>query len=116
MAVPILGLILGIFIGFELPFSFSQDYSVYAAFGILACIDSVVGGIKAIISKNFNLGIFASGFFGNAVLSMVLVWVGNQLNIQLSIAAVVIFGSRLFQNFAIIRRLLLNKHKNEDSI
>ena len=70
----------------------------------------------AIMGRKFNREIFISGFFINAILAVAIVWLGEQLNIELVIAAIVVFGSRIFQNFAYIRRFLLNKNKKEDNI
>lgn len=114
--LPIFGLLIGVVIGIVIPFEFPQYYSTYVAMGILACIDSVLGGIKSSLNKNFHIDVFMSGFFGNAILAMVLIWLGNKLNIQLSIAVVVVYGSRLFNNFSIIRRFILNKFKKKDTI
>jgi small basic protein len=41
-------------------------YSKYLAIAVLACCDSVFGGIASIMEKKFNMSIFISGFFGNA--------------------------------------------------
>lgn len=116
MLLPVIGLMIGIFLGIESPIIFSPLYSSYVALGILACVDSVMGGLRSMLEDNFHLDIFFSGFLGNAILAVFLVWLGEQLNIQLSFAAVVVFGFRLFQNFALIRRFLLNKNKKKDNI
>lgn len=116
MFIPIIGLFIGIAVGIVCPFMFPVGYSTYVAIGILACADSVLGGVRSNLFKQFNLSIFISGFFGNAILAMLLVFLGEQLNIQLSIAAIVVFGSRLFQNFSDIRRFWLNNAKKRDNI
>lgn len=114
--IPVIGLIIGIAIGYIVPVEFPQIYSNYVAIGILACVDSVLGGFRSNLDNTFHIPIFLSGFFGNAILAMVLTWMGNKLNIQLSIAAIVVYGSRLFYNFAYIRRFLLNKPEKRDKI
>lgn len=114
MLIPLIGLIVGVAIGIVIPVEFPQVYSAYVAIGILACIDSVLGGIRANLNDKFHLHIFLSGFFGNAVLAIMLTWLGNKLNIQLSIAAIIVYGSRLFENFAFLRRFLLNKTEKRD--
>lgn len=116
MSVAVVGLLIGIVVGIKSGFTFPAYYSGYVAMGILGCLDSVTGGIRSVCEENFHLKIFLSGFFGNAILAIALVWLGEQLNIQLSLAAVVVFGSRLFQNFASIRRFLLNKEEKKDMI
>ncbi len=114
--VPIIGLGLGVVIGILCPYMFPSGYSGYIAIGILACMDTVLGGIRSVLEEKFNTSVFISGFFGNSALAIALVFLGEQLNIQLSIAAVVVFGSRIFQNFSNIRIFLLKKNKKEDNI
>ena len=113
MLIPVIGLLIGIIVGVQSGMIFPVGYSAYVAVGILACLDSVLGGIYANMQKNFQGKIFATGFFANAVLAMALIWLGNQLSIDLSIAAVVVYGSRMFNNFSAIRRFLLNKGQKE---
>lgn len=113
MFLPFLALIVGVIIGLSSPFVFPLSAMPYVAIGILACADSVLGGIAANLSKKFELGVFISGFFGNALISVALIWLGNKLNLQLSIAAIVVYGSRVFQNFGLIRRYLFNKNEKE---
>lgn len=51
--------------------------------GILACVDSVLGGIRSHLDKNFNFGIFISGFFGNGLLSMALfAWIPFKYTVE----------------------------------
>ena len=116
MAFPIVGIVIGVIIGYISPYTFPSWASQYVAIAILACADTVLGGLVAIMEKKFHMGVFITGFFTNAILSAALVWLGNQLSIDISIAAVVVFGSRMFQNFANIRRFLLNKHEKNDNI
>ena len=108
MLVPVIGLIIGVVVGIFSGMVFPVGFSAYVAMGILACLDSVLGGVYANMEGHFEWKIFATGFFSNAVLAMALIWLGNQLSIDLSIAAVVVYGSRIFNNFSKIRRFLLN--------
>lgn len=107
MLIPVIGLAIGIAIGIFSGLVFPVGFSAYVAMGILACLDSVLGGVYANMEGNFQWKIFATGFFGNALLAMALIWLGNQLSIDLSIAAVVVYGSRMFHNLSKIRRFLL---------
>ena len=113
MIAPILGLVCGVVLGVLSGVVIPYGYATYVAIAILACLDSVLGGIYAISQKQFDLKIFVSGFFCNGVLAVGLVWLGNQLNLNLSIAAVVVYGSRIFNNFSQIRRFLLNKTEKQ---
>lgn len=114
--LPIIGLIAGILIGTFIPYNISTQYSTYVAVAILAALDSVFGGIVAVLQKKFDMKVFLSGFFGNALLAAGLAYIGDRLGIQIYLAAIFAFGNRLFLNFAIIRRFLLNKYSKKDNI
>lgn len=115
--VPILGLIIGILIGvFFIPVNIPQQYSNYVAVAILAALDSVFGGIAATLQNKFDMKIFLSGFFGNALLAAGLAYIGDQLGIDIYLAAIFAFGNRLFLNFALIRRHILNRFSKKDNI
>lgn len=106
-----IGLLIGIVLGFVLDINISDKLLPYMSVAILACLDSVFGAVRANLSKNFQPDIFISGFFGNALLAALLAYLGDKLGIPIYIAAVIVFGGRIFDNFAIIRRLLLEKLK-----
>ncbi len=103
----VLGLGVGVLIGFNIPVFLPQDYAKYMSVAALAALDSVFGGIRAAMEDKFNNSIFVSGFFSNTLLAAGLTFVGDRLGIDLYLAAVVAFGVRLFQNLAIIRRYIL---------
>ena len=88
-------------------------YSRYLAIAIIAAIDSVFGGITAFINGNFNLKVFVSGFFGNAILSMLLTFLGQKLNVDIYLAAIIVFVGRIFTNLSIIRRHYIDRWTKE---
>lgn len=104
----ILGCILGAIVGMNAPI-ISYTYSSYLAIAIIAALDSVFGGISAVIKKNFDLKIFLSGFFGNAILSIALTYLGEKLNVDIYLAAIIVFVGRMFVNLGIIRRYYVEK-------
>ena len=104
----IVGCILGAIIGSNAPV-ISYTYSSYLSIAIIAAIDSVFGGISAVLKKQFDLKIFLTGFFGNAILAIVLTFLGNKLNVDIHLAAIVVFVGRMFTNLAIIRRYYVEK-------
>lgn len=114
--LPVLGLIIGILLGIFIPYNIPFQYSNYVAISILAALDSVFGAAVATLENKFNLKIFLSGFFGNALLAALLAYIGDKLGIQIHLAAIFAFGNRLFLNFATIRRILLNRLTKKDSI
>jgi len=104
----ILGCVIGALIGINTPI-IPYTYSGYLAIAIIAALDSVFGGIASTLNKNFDLKIFVSGFFGNAILSILLTYLGQKLNVDIYLAAIVVFVGRMFNNLAIIRRYYLNQ-------
>ena len=104
----ILGCALGVVIGLYAPM-ISYTYSGYLAIAIVAALDSVFGGILATVKKNFHLTIFLTGFFGNAILAILLTILGEKLNVDIYLAAIVVFVGRIFTNLAIIRRYYVDK-------
>lgn len=104
----LIGCILGAIIGSNAPI-ISYTYSSYLAIAIIAALDSVFGGIASVIKKNFDLKIFISGFFGNAILAILLTILGQKLNVDIYLAAIVVFVWRMFSNLGIIRRYYVEK-------
>ncbi len=109
MFVALIGILIGAVVGFLLPYTYNTAYSLYISVAILACLDSVFGGIRSNLENTFNSKIFVSGFFGNALLAAFLAYIGDRLGVPLYYAAIFTFGGRLFDNFAAIRRIWLNK-------
>ena len=114
--IAFLGLIIGVIIGMVANVDIPDKFSPYMSVAILACLDSVFGAIRASLSKNFQADIFISGFFGNAALAAALAYLGDKLGIPIYIAAVIVFGGRIFDNFAIIRRLFIEKAKSRHGV
>ena len=104
----LVGCILGAILGINAPM-ISYTYSSYLAIAIIAALDTVFGGIVAVSNKNFDLKIFISGFFSNAVIAILLTVLGQKLNVDIYLAAIVVFVWRILNNIGIIRRYYLNK-------
>ena len=104
----VVGCIIGVVLGVNAP-TISYIYADYLAISIIAALDSVFGGIASVIKKNFDLKIFISGFFGNAILAILLTILGQKLNVDIYLAAIVVFVWRMFTNLGIIRRYYVEK-------
>ena len=99
---------LGAIIGINAPI-IPYTYSTYLAIAIISALDTVFGGIRSVINKNFDFKIFITGFFGNAILSILLTILGEKLNVDIYLAAIVVYVGRMFTNLGIIRRYYLDK-------
>jgi small basic protein len=107
MWLPILGLLLGIGIGSTLAIPIPGAFAKYLSVALLAALDSVFGGLKSILEDKFDGAVLLTGFFTNALLAALLAFLGDRLGVDLYMAAVFVFGVRLFQNLATIRREML---------
>jgi small basic protein len=105
--VPVLFLVVGLIIGLQFNLTIPEAYSRYTAVGILAALAAVFGAIRSELNKSYSNKIFITGFVSNIILAAGLTFLGDRLGVDLSLAAVVAFGVRLFDNLAIIRRHFL---------
>lgn len=109
----ILGCAIGLILGNFAPI-ISYTYSGYLAIAIVAALDSVFGGVVSSLKKNFDMGVFLSGFFGNAILAMLLAYLGQKLNVDIYLAAIFVFVYRMFNNLGFIRRYYLEKFRSKN--
>ncbi len=99
-----LGLFVGALVALLLRPTVPQELSRYLAMAVVAAMDSSLGGLRAYSERTFNDRVFVLAFLSNAALAAVLVWVGDQLGVDLTTAVAVVFGVRMFQNLAALRR------------
>ena len=104
----LIGCVLGAIVGINAPI-ISYSYSSYLAIAIIAALDSVFGGIAGTLKGEFNFKVFISGFFCYSILSMLLTYLGNKLNVDIYLAAIVVFVGRMFINLTIIRKYYIDK-------
>lgn len=109
MWLPLIGLLIGLIIGMEFPITVPAQYAKYMSIALLASLDSVFGGLRAVSSSQFDNVVFTTGFFTNAFMAAMLVYVGENIGIDLYYVALLAFGLRIFQNLAIIRRHTLKR-------
>ncbi|MDQ0161643.1 small basic family protein [Aeribacillus alveayuensis] len=112
MWLPLIGLLLGILLGLLSDVKIPAAYSSYLSIAILASLDTIFGGIRAYLQKIYDHLVFVTGFFFNIVLAASLAFLGVHLGVDLYLVAVFAFGVRLFQNIAVIRRILISNWKN----
>lgn len=103
------GLVIGLLIGISFPITVPFEYAKFMSVALLASLDSVFGGLRAGAEEKFDNTVFITGFFMNALMAAGLVYIGDRLGIDLYYVALLVFGLRIFQNLAIIRRYFLKK-------
>jgi small basic protein len=102
----VIGLIVGALVALLLRPTVPVEMTRYVAMGVVAAIDASFGGIRAYVERTFNDRVFVLAFVTNALVAAGLVWLGDQLAVDLTTAVVVVFGIRIFQNLAALRRRL----------
>lgn len=112
MWLPLLGLILGVALGILTDIQIPAVYEDYLSIAVLAALDTMFGGIRAQLQQVYDDKVFISGFFFNIILAAGLAFLGVHIGVDLYLAAIFAFGVRLFQNIAVIRRILLTKFED----
>jgi small basic protein len=102
--LPLAGLLIGVLAGLVLDVNVSFAFSRYSAMAILAALDSVLGAVRAELDGVYDNRIFISGFITNAIVAVILTFIGDRLSIDLYLVALITFGIRIFNNVALIRR------------
>ena len=104
IVVAVVFAILGVLLGLLSPVTIPITYARYTAVALLAALDSIFGAFKAYIAGTFEPRVFFSGLLTNMTLAGGLTYFGDKLGVDLSIAAIVAFGVRIFNNLGAIRR------------
>ena len=107
MWLPVIGLIVGVVLGFLFSVEIPLGYVKYTAIAILAAIDTILGGLRAQVEDRFDLSVFLSGFVVNAAFAALLAGIGDLLGLDIYLGAVIAFSIRIFDNVGFIRRDVL---------
>lgn len=111
MIFGIIAVIVGVVAGLFLPMPTAGALSMYYAVGIFAALDSVLGALRAYMEEKYDIAIFISGFTVNTLVAMILAYLGDRLGLPLYYAAIFVFGTRLFTNISVIRRLAISSYR-----
>jgi small basic protein len=108
--IPLLGLIVGVAAGFLLDVSVPLWLQPYLPIAIVAALDALFGGFRALLDGVFDDRVFVVSFVSNVLIAAFIVFLGDQLGVgsQLSTAVIVVLGIRIFTNVASIRRQLFH--------
>jgi small basic protein len=102
------GLAIGVFVGLFLQPTVPVWMQPYLPIAVVAALDAVFGGLRALLDGIFDDRVFVVSFLSNVVVAALIVFLGDQLGVgsQLSTGVVVVLGIRIFSNAAAIRRHL----------
>ena len=106
--IPAIGLALGILIGVLLQPAVPAWLQPSRPIAVIAALDAVFGGVRALLDGIFSDKVFVVSFLSNVVVAALIVFLGDKLGVgaQLSTGVVVVLGVRIFSNVAAIRRHL----------
>ncbi len=108
--IPAIGLLLGIAVGLLFQPEVPAVVQPYLPIAVVAALDAVFGGIRAVLEGIFEDKVFVVSFVSNVLIAALIVFLGDQLGVgaQLSTAVIVVLGIRIFTNVANIRRKVFN--------
>jgi len=106
----LLGIILGVMLGFIYSVEIPAELARYSAVIILGMADAIFGAYRAEVNRDdFSTVIFISGVAFNILLAVGITALGDKLGLDLYLAATIVFTFRIFSNLGIIRRVLMNR-------
>jgi len=102
------GLLLGVLLGLVVHPTVPLWLQPYLPIAVVAALDAVFGGLRALLDGIFDDKVFVVSFVGNVLVAALVVYLGDQLGVgsQLSTGVLVVLGVRIFSNAAAIRRHL----------
>ena len=109
MIFTLIGLVIGILVGYFAPVTIPVVFARYSAIAILGIVDSLFGAWRANLQGKFDQTIFVSGLIFNMVLAVLITYLGDQLNLDLYLAVIIVFTFRIFQNIATVRYSFLTR-------
>ena len=106
--IAVIGLVIGVVGGLLLQPTVPLELQPYLPIAVVAALDALFGGLRAMLDGIFDDRVFLISFLSNVVVAALIVFLGDQLGVgtQLSTAVVVVLGIRIFSNAASIRRHL----------
>jgi len=101
-----IGLLVGVIAGLLLQPTVPLWLQPYLPIAVVAALDAVFGGLRALLDGIFDDRVFIVSFLSNVVVAALIVFLGDHLGVgaQLSTGVVVVLGIRIFSNAAAIRR------------
>lgn len=111
--IPFVALLIGIMIPVVLGLQPVTGVSgMYFAVACLAGLDTIFGGLRSGLEGKFHTDVFVTGFVFNILVAFFLTWLGDQIGLNLYLAAVLIMGGRIYTNISLLRRIILTKIKD----
>lgn len=107
--IPILCLVVGLLVGLMVNIPLQGLQGLYLAIACLAGLDTICGGLRSGLEGKFHADVFITGFFFNIIISFGLAWLGDRIGANIFLVCAFIFGTRIFNNLSLIRRIWLTQ-------
>ncbi|HEY3331715.1 MAG TPA: small basic family protein [Capsulimonadaceae bacterium] len=88
-------------------FKVPPQYGPYLSVAVMAGLDAIVGGARAIQEGGFKSNVFLSGFILTVFIAVVLSGFGDAINVPIWYATVFVFTWRILNNVSFMRRYWL---------
>jgi len=108
--IGLLGLVVGVALGLIFDPTVPSDMQPYLPIAVVAALDALFGGLRALLDGIFSDKVFVVSFVSNVVVAVLIVFIGDRLGVggQLTTGIIVVLSIRIFSNVAAIRRHLLS--------
>ena len=83
--IPALGLLLGVIIGLALQPTVPLWLQPYLPIAVIAALDAVFGGVRAVLDGIFNDKVFVVSFLSNVLVAALIVFLGDKLGDRKSV-------------------------------
>ena len=108
-----LGILTGIVIGFLSPLNISLINENLLVIVILVGFDVLFSGINAKLLQQFDYLLFTNEFILNSILSMVLVYLGTIMSLDLFSLVALVLTIKIFYNLSKLTKTIVLKLKKE---
>lgn len=111
-----LGILVGIIIGILLPLNISLINEKVLLILILVSFDILFAGINAKLLKQFDYLLFTNEFILNSILSVVLVYLGNIVGLDLFSTVALVLTIKIFYNLSKLTKTVVLKIKKNSTV
>lgn len=109
----VFGLLIGILLGFIVPFNISLINEKILLILILAGLDVIFAGINAKLLKQFDYLLFTNEFILNSILSVGLVYLGTIMGLDLFSVVALVLTFKMFYNLSkLTKSIVMTIKKN----
>ena len=108
-----LGILTGIILGFLSPLNISLINEKLLLIIVLVSFDVLLAGTNAKLLKQFDYLLFTNEFILNSILSVVLVYLGNIMGLDLFSVVALVLTLKIFYNLSKLTKTIVLKMKKE---